>query len=381
MTEVKTEKKISKKFVAAGIIAIVIAGGAYVIISSSKSNTTKDDAAERSKEVAAGTRIRVAEVTPSAPERTITLPGEVRPYSSVTLYAKISGYLKSISVDKGDNVRAGQVLATIESPETERTYQAAAADAKNKREIAKRDEELVKKGFVAQQDAEQTLATAQTAEETVKAIGEQLKYEKIIAPFAGKITARFADPGSLVQSGANSQGGTLPVVTLSDQKRLRIYCYLDQSDATSIREGDSVSIRLIEKPDVKIPARVTRITGELSAQTRTLLAEIDVDNKNNEILPGSFVHIMLKLKARPFLQMPSDALIIKGKEFFAAVVDSSGILHFRKIEIADNDGRTIQLASGLEAGEKVAIGVGNSLKDGAKVQPIAAPAQPAPGNK
>jgi len=373
MTEVKTEKKISKKFLAAGVIVIIIAAGAYFFISSSKSNTTKEDASERSKEVAAGTRIRVAEVTPSAPERTITLPGEVRPYSSVTLYAKISGYLKAITVDKGDNVHAGQVLATIESPETERTYQAAAADAKNKSDIAKRNQVLLSKNLVAQQDAEQAEATAQTAEETVKSIGEMLKYEKIIAPFAGKITARFADPGSLVQSGANSQGGTLPVVTLSDQKRLRIYVYLDQSDATSIREGDSVTIRLIEKPDLKIPARVTRISGELSAQTRTLLAEIDVDNKNNVILPGSFVHVMLKLKARPFLQMPSDALIIKGKEFYAAVVDSSGILHFRKIEIADNDGRTIQLASGLEAGEKVAIGVGNSLKDGAKVQPIAAP--------
>src|SRR5258706_1372952 len=101
MTEIRKEKKISKKFVAFGIVAIVIAGGAYFLISSSKTNTTKEDASERSKEVAAGTRIRVAEVTPSAPERSITLPGEVRPYSSVTLYAKISGYLQSIKVDKG----------------------------------------------------------------------------------------------------------------------------------------------------------------------------------------------------------------------------------------------------------------------------------------
>ena len=112
MTEViKTEKRSSKNFLITGAVIIVIAAGAYMIMSASKTKLVKEDTETRSKEVAAGVRVHVAEVAPSSPERTITLPGEVRPYSSVTLYAKISGYLKNIRVDKGDNVRAGQLLS------------------------------------------------------------------------------------------------------------------------------------------------------------------------------------------------------------------------------------------------------------------------------
>src|SRR5437763_5548755 len=144
MIEVKTEKRTSKKFLITGTILVVIALGAYLLMSITKSKTITEDAEVRSKIVAAGPRVRVTQVASSAPERIITVPGEVRPYSSETLYAKISGYLKSIKVDKGDNVHAGEVLATIESPETDRQYQAAAADAKNKRAIANRNLDLVK---------------------------------------------------------------------------------------------------------------------------------------------------------------------------------------------------------------------------------------------
>jgi RND family efflux transporter MFP subunit len=369
MTEVKIEKRKSNKFFIAGVVAIIIAGGAYFFMSASKSSTTKNDASARAKESAAGVRIRVAEVAPSEPEHNLTVPGEVRPYTTVTLYAKISGYIKKINVDKGDNVREGQLIAVLESPETDRLYQATEADAKNKRSIAKRDEELLKQGLLAPQDAEQAVANAESAEATLKSIGEQRAYEIIKAPFSGKVTARFTDAGALVQGSANS----VPLVTISQVDRLRIYVYLDQKDATFIREGDSVHIRLLERPGVNIPATITRYTGEIDQKSRTLLADIDLNNKGNLILPGSFVQVVIKIKARPFLQIPSDALIIKGKDYFAAVVDTSGILHFHKIEIADNDGKEVQIASGLNAGDKIALGVGDALKDGDKVRPIEPP--------
>ena len=366
MIEEKKIKQKSNKFFLAGVILVILAGGAYILMSMSKGHATHDDAALRAKEAAAGVPIRVAEVTPSEPEHFLTIPGEVRPYTTVTLYAKISGYLKKINVDKGDNVREGQFIATLESPETDRIYQATEADAKNKRSIAKRDEELLKQGLIAPQDAEQAVANADAAEATLASLGQQRAYEIIKAPFSGKITARFADAGALVQSTSNS----VPIVTVSQVDRLRIYVYLDQKDATFIREGDSVHIRLLERPGVSIPARVTRYTGEIDQRSRTLLAEIDLDNKNNLILPGSFVQCSIKLAARPYLQMPAEALIIKGKDYFAAVIDTSGILHFHKIEIADNDGKVIQIASGLSAGDKIALGVGDALKEGDKVQLI-----------
>ncbi len=369
MIEETKRKSGSGRFFLAGVIIVIIAGGAYILLSMSKGHTIHDDAAQRAKEAAQGTKVRVTSVTPSTPERILTTPGEVRPFTSVTLYAKISGYLKRINVDKGDNVREGQVIASIESPETDRTYQASEADAKNKRSIAKRNQDLLKQGLISPQDAEQSVANADAAEATLASLAQLRSYETMKAPFSGKVTARFADAGSLVQSTSNS----VPIVTISEVGRLRIYIYLDQKDASFVREGDSVSIRLLERPDINIPARITRYTGEIDSKSRTLLAEIDLDNKKGMILPGSFVQVAIKIKPQPLLQMPSDALIIKGKDYFAATVDTSGILHMQKIVIADNDGKTIQIVSGLQAGDRIALGVGNALKDGDKVQPIVAP--------
>ncbi len=365
-----TEKRSSGKLFVGGVLVLALAGGAVYYLSSAKEKATHSEAEERSKEVAAGIRVRVAPVTPSSPERTITVAGEVKPYTSVTLYSKVSGYLKSITVDKGDDVREGQLIASIESPEVDRSIQGAQADAKNKRSIAKRNEELLKQGILSQQEADQAIADAETAEANLAGLSQQKAYLTIKAPFAGKVTARYADPGALVQSAASSQSSALPVVTVSQINKLRIYVYLDQHDAVFIREGDTVTIRLPERPDVRIPATITRFTGEIDSKTRTLLAEIDIDNSKGEILSGSYVQVDIKIKARPYLEMPSDALIIKGKEFYAAVVDSIGILHMKKIEIADNDGRRVQIASGLSAGDQIALGVGDAVKDGEKVQPM-----------
>ncbi len=372
MAEKNTTKQGSGKFFISGIVLILIAGGFYFYLAHAKESNANADSKERGKEAALGMVIRTATVTPSTPERILTIPGEVRAYTEVTLYAKITGYLKKINVDKGDNVREGQVLATIESPETDRLYEASEASAKNLRSIAKRDEELLAKALIAPQDAEQAAANADAAEETLKSLAEQRAYEIMKAPFSGKVTARYADAGALLQSTSNS----VPVITVSEVDRLRIYIYLDQKDASFIKEGDSVSIRLLERPDINIKAKISRYTGEIDSRSRTLLAEIDLDNKNNVILPGSFVQVSLRIKAQPLLQMPSDALIIKGKDYYAAVVDASGILHMRKIEIADNDGRTIQIVSGLAAGDQIGLGIGDALKDGDKVQ-VTKPPPPA----
>lgn len=364
------EKRSSVKVIIGGIIIILLAGGSYFYLHTVKEQSAKNEASERNKEAAAGVPIRVAQVKPSVGERKMIIPGEVKAFSSVTVYAKISGYLKKITVDKGDDVRQGQLIATIESPETDQNYFAAEADAKNKRTIANRTETLNKKGVISDQEAQQASSDAAAAEASLAALAQLRSYQTIRAPFSGKVTARYADVGSLVQSAASSQPGALPVVTISDVTKLRIYIYLDQKDALYIKEGDSVSIRLPESPDINIPATITRYTGEIDSKTRTLLAEIDLDNRKNLILPGSFVQVALKIKARPFLQIPSDALIMKGPQAFVAVVDEKGILHFKPIDIADNDGRTIQLSTGLEAGETVALGVGDALKEGDKVQVI-----------
>jgi RND family efflux transporter MFP subunit len=373
MTE---EKKNSTRFFIGGIVVVLLAAGAYLLMSASKEHDIKAESDLRAKDVAAGMAVRVVPVTPSSPEHMLTIPGEVRPFASVTLYAKVSGYLKKISVDKGDYVKEGQFIASIESPETDKSYLAAEATAKNKRSISDRDQNLLKQGLISPQDAGQASSDADAAEATLASIAEQRNYETIRAPFSGRVTARFADPGSLVQSAINSQTSALPLVTISQENKLRVYIYLDQKDASFVREKDSVRIQLLERPTLKIFGTITRYTGEIDPKTRTLLAEIDLDNKDNIILPGSFVQVSLKIKAQPLLTMPSDALIVKANNYFAGLVDDGGVLHFRKIEIADNDGKVCQIVSGLATGDKIALGVGNQLKDGDKVHVIAPPTPP-----
>ncbi|HYM19598.1 MAG TPA: efflux RND transporter periplasmic adaptor subunit [Candidatus Kapabacteria bacterium] len=380
MTEEKriTEKKIaeknttqsSKRFFVGGIAVVVIAVVIYILIGASKQRDIKAESDQRAKEAAAGEPVRVVPVTPSEAAHTLTIPGEVRPYASVTLYSKTSGYLRKIAVDKGDDVKEGQFIASIESPETDKSYLAAEATSKNKRSISDRDQDLLKQGLMSAQDAAQALSDADAAEATLATIAEQRNYETIRAPFAGRVTARFADPGALVQSAASSQSSALPLVTISQENRLRIYIYLDQKDASFVHEGDSVQIRLLERPDLKIVATISRYTGEIDPKTRTLLAEIDLDNKDKAILPGSFVQVAIKIKSHPLLTMPSDALIIKGNNYFVATVNDSNRLHFQKIDIADNDGKVCQVISGLNPDDKVALGVGDALKDGDKVRVI-----------
>lgn len=358
------------KLLIGGILLVVIAGVLYFLLSAAKDSRTKADSDSRSKEAIVGTQVRVSPVMSSASDRTIAIAGEVRAFTSVTLYAKISGYLKRITVDKGDNVKEGQLLATIESPETDRSYQAAESDAKNKRSISKRSQLLLQQGLISPQEAEQASSNADMAEANLSALAQQRSYELIKAPFSGRVTARFADPGALVQSAANSQSSALPIVTISQTNKLRIYIYLDQRDAVFIKEGDSVSIRLPERPNINILATITRYTGEIDSKTRTLLAEIDLDNKKDLILPGSFVQVALKIKAQPFMTIPSNALIVRGKEFAVAVVDASNTLRMKKIEIADNDGRIVQVVSGLSLGDQVILSVSDALKEGDKVQVI-----------
>jgi membrane fusion protein, multidrug efflux system len=330
------------------------------------------------REVAAGPRVEVATVEKSAPERLLTLIGEARPYESVTLYAKVSGFLKHVRVDKGDRVTKGTLLATVESPESNEDYEAAVADAENKRAIADRYKPLLERKLVSQQEAEQSFSDAAVAEAKVRSLGAVKGYQEIRAPFDGMVTARFADPGALVQNAANSQTSAQPLFVVSQIEKLRIYVYVDQRDAAAIKRGLPVTIGLDERPEVKIGATVTRFSGELDARTRMLLAEVDVDNKNGQLVAGSFVKVSTKVQTPSYLQVPVEALILKEAKNYVPVISSSQTLHYQPVELADNDGEHVRVLQGLEQGEQVALSLGNSLPEGARVQPIQIAKAPTP---
>ena len=289
------------------------------------------------------------------------------------MYAKVSGYMRTISVDKGDSVRANQVLAVIESPETDKQYQAAVADAHNKELIANRAATLVKKEMISQQDADQAQADAAVSKANLEQIGTLKSYEELRAPFTGTVTARYADPGALIQNATNAQTSALPVVEVSETGRLRVYVYVDQAHAAFVRVGDAVTIVDQAHPGQRVEAQVTRTSGEIDAKTRTLLVEIDVENPRNRILAGSFVQVELKIHTPRYIEIPSDALIVRGTQNVVAVITPDDSVRFTEVAVADQTGETVRLLGGLAEGERVARNLGERVPEGGKVQVVTRP--------
>jgi membrane fusion protein (multidrug efflux system) len=361
----------ARKLYITGVVLIALSAVAVVVLFMNRKISLADEAKARAAAVSAGTSVRVVSARRAPGERTVTLTGEALPYAMVTLYAKVSGYLKEIRVDKGDRVAAGDVIAIIEAVELDRQYDSAAVDAEDKRRDAVRENTLVAKNLIAQQDADHAEAAARESEANALALKTQKDYETLSAPFAGTVTARFADPGALLQSAANSQTTALPLVTLSRTDKLRVYIYLDQKDAAFVRIGDRAEISDASRPEVVLPsASITRISGQLDQVTRTLLAELDVDNKQGLLLPGSFVRVQLKFKTAPSIEIPAEALLMKGDKAFVAVVTEGNKVHFRPVVVADSDGKTVRIGSGVLEGEQLVLNPGFDITDGAQVQPV-----------
>jgi len=351
----------------------------FICVSGYKYARFKMEETARLKEIAAGPMIRVAKVMNSLGEHQTSILGETRPYQTATLYAKVSGYLKIVKVDKGDVVKQGQILAVIESPETDQDYQAALSDARNKHDIAGRTTQLRVKGLVSQQEAEQAQSDADVSAARLHTQEVLKGYETIRAPFPGVVTARYADPGALVQNATNSQSSALPVVTVSQIKQLRVDVFLDQRDAPFVVKDEPVQITVTERPGTTILGRVDRISGELDPRTKMMLTEIDIPNEDGQLVAGSFVQVGLKIKSPPYVQAPVESLILKDNKPFLTVVTPNNQLTYKPIEIASNDGKLLSIISGVQGGDQVALNVGDAIPEGGKVRPIAEekPAAPA----
>ena len=360
----------SRGFYIAGAVIVLVALVFLLIISSTKRNSVTREASARTRQEAAGPQIRTALVTMSPGDEDITMEGDAHPYAMVTLYAKISGYVAAIKVDKGDHVSAGALIGKIESPEIDRQYQSALADQVNKEKIVKRNRELLRQRLISEQDADQSEANAEIARQTASSLAAQKSYEEIHAPFAGTITARYVDRGSLVQNAENGQTSALPVVSLAQLDRLRVEVYLDQHLASFIHVGDPVTISIPEQPGVKVPARITRMTGQLDQQTRLLSVEIEVPNQKREIVPGSAVRVSMHVKRIPQLEVPEAALVVRGSKSFVSLLDSDHKIHFQEVTVGNNDGQMVQIDGNIQAGQLVTLDLGNQLAEGTHVQPV-----------
>ena len=332
------------------------------------------DQKQREADLARGPMVKVAVAEESPAARTVQVLGEAKPYAQVTLYAKVSGYLKDMKVDKGDVVKKGQILAVIDSPETDHAYEAALSDAKNKKSIMQRTDKLLERDLVSAQEAETARSESEIASAHLDAQQNLKSYEVLRAPFDGTVTARFADPGALVQNAANSQSSSLPIIALSQVNELRVYVYLDQRDAMSVSKGTPARISLTERPDIIVSGHVERVTGALDEKTRMLLAEIDLDNKKSEIVAGSLVQVSLDLRSEPGIKIPSEALVLREGKTVVPVVDRNQEINYTEVQVIDNDGKFVKVRTGLAAGQIIALNLGNSVPAHGKVRPQDMPA-------
>jgi len=354
-------------WIGGGLIVAAAAAGLMLMMLKQKT-ALASDTQKREMEIKSGPVVKVIKAGMSSADKGLVLIGEARPFQTVTLYAKTSGYMNKIFVDKGDKVKQGQLLATIISPETDQAYRAAVADLENKKKIAGRDKALVEKDYISKEDEEASATAVEMAAAQVQSLKEQMAYKNIIAPFTGTVTARFADPGALVQNATSSQTNAQPVVTLSQLDKIRIYVYVSQNDAAFLQEGYPVTITMAERPALRIKASVTRIAGELDPKTRMMLAEIDLPNTTDPIIPGSYLQVIFQAPEQKNLSIPSEALVVRGGKYFVPLISHDSTIHYQPVVVDNNNGVRVSIASGINTGDMVGVSVSAELPEGQKVR-------------
>lgn len=336
-----------------------------------------------------------------ASDRALSLPGSVQPLQETVIYPRASGYVRAWKVDIGDRVKKGQVLAEIETPELDQELLQAAAQLKQteaqrtqaqaNRNLAKanlaRAERLAPSGIVSRADLEQQQAQAEVGDANVKVADanvaaqraniqrlRQLKaFARVTAPFAGAVTLRSVEIGSLVTSGNNQ-----PLFRIADVDPARIFVQVPQDVAPSVRAGAAADVAVREYPGRKFPGTVTRAAGELDASTRTMTTEVRVPNHEGALMAGMYAEVALTLPSpHRVLEVPATALMNDSRGQRVAVVEG-GKLRLLTVVVERDNGATIDVSSGLKGDEKIAKIGSAAFVDGMAVevrQPAGGPAQ------
>ena len=360
--------------------------------------------------------VPVATVGKATLANDLTLTAEFLPYQDVDVMAKVAGYVKTISVDIGDHVQQGQVLAVLEAPEIQSdvarakagvaaaeanivTAQAAVQRAQatagitklsfqRLQEVATRDKGLVPRQDIdvaqsRQMEAEAQLASAESsvqAARDAKAGADQeliraqtmLGYATIRAPFAGVVTKRYASTGSMIQAGIASQTQAMPVVKLAQNNLLRLILPVPVNDVAGVKNGQTVDVN-ISSLGRTLQGTVTRSADSVQMATRTMDTEVDVPNRDGSLVPGMYAEVHLHLAARPnVLSVPLDAVDGLGTSVQQAYVVRDGIVHLVAVKTGLQTPNRLEILSGLQDGDKVIVGRHTGLSDGERVD-----AQPA----
>lgn len=331
--------------------------------------------------------LTVAAVHPQRADavRTLSLPGDLIGRSETDLYAKVTGYLLHIDVDKGDWVRKGQVLAEVEVPELAQRLRRAQANLAVRRVTYERLERVwnTDRRLLAREDVDVAHGEFEQAQAAVEELEARMGYTRIIAPFDGVVTARYVDAGALIEANGHADGsgtpaeqrrrsGPVPVVSLADIDRLRVYVYVPEAAAALVRRGEPATVRLREFPGRTFSGAVVRFATALDLATRTMLTEVDLDNHDHALYPGMYADVTLELARHPdAVRVPATAVGSRGDEQFVFVV-RDGVLDEVPVATGIASGDWVEIASGLDEREPVVAHVSPTLTAGAKVRAVIA---------
>jgi RND family efflux transporter MFP subunit len=306
------------------------------------------------------------------------LPGQTEAYTDAPIFAQTSGYLKKWYFDIGAKVKAGDVLAEIDTPEVDQELAQAQAQLKvaqaalNLAEVTwRRNEDLFKRKVIAAEDYDTATDTYRENQATVMADQaninqlEALEAFKIVrAPFAGIITARNTDIGDYIASGSGTQ-----LFRMQQTSPLRVYVNVPQAFADLVKIGTEGDLALDEFPGRTFLGQVTNTAKAIDPTSRTLLTELQVPNESGELFPGAYALITLKVNDNiDMLTIPSNALLFQSEGATVGVVDADGKVEIRRITISLNLGDTLEISQGLSATDQVIMNPSDSLANGMTVK-------------
>jgi RND family efflux transporter MFP subunit len=329
--------------------------------------------------------VSVTRPKPAPSSQEIVLPGNIQPFISSPIFARTNGYLKKWYFDIGAHVKAGQLLATIQTPEVDDelaqargTLAAAQANLALSQITKDRYQELLKKHAVAQQDVDDAVgfydakkAVVDADMANVQRYAALVSFERIYAPFDGVITARNTDIGDLINSGSNTAPRS-DLFHIAQTGTLRVYVNVPEDYSRGIARGEIADIALAEFPGEKFPGKVVRSADAINMSTRTLLVEIDLKNPKGTLLTGSYAEVHLNIPVEvPTYLIPVSALIFRSSELQVGIVrDGKAVL--TDVMPRHDLGNEIEIVNGLKANDEIIVNPPDSLVSGQTVQMVQA---------
>lgn len=315
----------------------------------------------------------------------LLLPATVVGLQETTIYARTNGYLKRWLVDIGDHVNTGQLLAEIETPETDQELQQAnaslgqvQANLELARTTAERYRSLLKSEAVSPQEVDERVGAYEARKADLAAMQAQIRrlqemkgFSRVTAPFAGTISARNVDIGSLIAAGSASANGWLFRLVQTDP--LRVLVNVPQNQMQLVRVGATADVLIRELPGKLFSGKVARTSGAFDPATRTMLVDLRVPNPKGELYTGMYAQARFHLQnMEPPIVVSGNALIVSGEGAKLAVLDTGDVVRIRKIRLGRDYGKDVEIVEGLREGERIVINPRDTLKDGMKVKAVIA---------